>query len=373
MDDKNNLLRGYLDNLVNKQNLNFLDVVVNRDGERIFDYGGGFDKSDKKRYFFFSCTKPIVSACVLKLVEEGKICVETPVSKYLPAFSDAFVIENGVKRRAGEIKIKHLLTMTSGLSYDYDTEPFREVLAATGGKASTAEICNAFVKTPLLFSSGERFYYGLSFDVLGSVIEKITETPLDEYVKKTIFEPLEMFDSGFTRGDGEAENLKDLYAKTADGKTVKVENANGLVFTPNYLSGGAGVVSTTEDYMKFDDCLTNGGIAANGYRLLKESSVKDMAKNHVGEISVNNGFTCVQGDDYAYGYGVRTRIKPAKFGLPVGEFGWDGAAGSYFMCDSENRVTVFVGMCLMNWPATFKGEHLKIVEKIYENFGISKN
>lgn len=236
MNDKNNSLRGYLDNLVNNQNLNFLDVVVNRGGERIFDYGGGFDKSDKKRYFFFSCTKPIVSACILKLVEEGKLSVETPVSKYLPAFSDAFVIQNGVKRKAGEIKIKHLLTMTSGLSYDYDTEPFREVLAATGGRASTAEICNAFVKTPLLFNSGERFYYGLSFDVLGAVIEKIAETPLDEYVKKTIFEPLEMFDSGFTRGDGEAENLKDLYAKTADGKTVKVKNANGLVFTPNYIA-----------------------------------------------------------------------------------------------------------------------------------------
>ena len=246
----------------------------------------------------------------------------------------------------------------------------KEILAATDGKASTAEICEAFVKTPLLFNPGERFYYGLSFDVLGVVIEKVTGTHLDEYVKKTIFEHLGMFDSGFTRGDGEAENLKALYAKTADGITVKVKNANELVFSPYYLSGGAGVVSTTEDYMKFADCLTNGGKAANGYRLLKESSVKDMAKNHVGEISVNNGFTCVQGDDYAYGYGVRTRIKPLNFGLPVGEFGWDGAAGSYFMCDLENRVTVYIGMCLMNWPATFKREHLKIVKTIYDSLEI---
>ena len=369
-DGKNNLLCGYLDNLVKRQNLNFLDVVANKDGKKVFGYGGGFDKSDRKRYFVFSCTKPIVSACILKLVEEGKLDVETPLSKYLPAFSEAFIIENGVRKKAGEMKIKHLLTMTSGLSYNYDTEPFREILAATDGKASTAEICEAFVKTPLLFNPGERFYYGLSFDVLGVVIEKVTGTPLDEYVKKTIFEPLGMFDSGFTRGDGEAENLKALYAKTADGITVKVKNANELVFSPYYLSGGAGVVSTTEDYMKFADCLTNGGKAANGYRLLKESSVKDMAKNHVGEISVNNGFTCVQGDDYAYGYGVRTRIKPLNFGLPVGEFGWDGAAGSYFMCDLKNRVTVYIGMCLMNWPATFKGEHLKIVKTIYDSLEI---
>ena len=93
-----------------------------------------------------------------------------------------------------------------------------------------------------------------------------------------------------------------------------------------------------------------------------------LATEQVKNISVQNTFTCVQGEDYGYGLGVRVRQSPTAWGLPVGEFGWDGAAGSYVMVDPERKISVFIGMHVRNWPEVFTGKHLEIVEAIYKEF-----
>ena len=108
-------------------------------------------------------------------------------------------------------------------------------------------------------------------------------------------------------------------------------------------------------------------MALGGGDILNENSIKTLYTESVKSISVNNNFTCVQGDDYGYGLGVRTRFKPTEYGLPITEFGWDGAAGSYLMVDPINKVSVFIAMHVENWPEFFTGKHLEIVKLIYEN------
>ena len=122
-----------------------------------------------------------------------------------------------------------------------------------------------------------------------------------------------------------------------------------------------------EDYAKFALAMANDGKGENGAQILKPETIKDIYSPVLASISVNNGFTCVQGKDYGYGLGVRTRIRETEWGLPKGEFGWDGAAGSYLMVDPVNKVTVVVGMHIRNWTPIFSGEHLKIVELIYKH------
>ena len=136
--------------------------------------------------------------------------------------------------------------------------------------------------------------------------------------------------------------------------------------TSAYESGGAGLVSTVEDYLRFADALACKGMAKNGYRLVKGETLQLLTSKQITGLSVNNGFTCVQGDDYNYGLGVRVRQKPTAWGLEEGEFGWDGAAGSYVMIDPHKELAVFIGMHIREWPFVFTGKHLEIVEKIYK-------
>jgi CubicO group peptidase (beta-lactamase class C family) len=184
-------------------------------------------------------------------------------------------------------------------------------------------------------------------------------------VKEVIFAPLQMGQSHF---DNSETNIPDIYMAYENGAVEKIEEGKILIPTPAYESGGAGLVSTVEDYIRFADALACGGVAANGYQVLKKDALQQLVFGHLKEISVDNGFTCVQGEDYGYGLGVRVRQKTTDWGLSEGEFGWDGAAGSYVMIDPDKKVSVFMGMHLRNWPAVFTGKHLEIVEKIYKAF-----
>jgi hypothetical protein len=111
-------------------------------------------------------------------------------------------------------------------------------------------------------------------------------------------------------------------------------------------------------------------LAKNGYRVLGKEGLKNLVSEQLKEISISNNFTCVQGGDYGYGLGVRIRQVSTDWGLNKGEFGWDGAAGSYVMMDSEKKVSIFIGLHLRNWPLVFKGKYLPIVEKIYRELAL---
>ena len=136
--------------------------------------------------------------------------------------------------------------------------------------------------------------------------------------------------------------------------------------TRNYRNGGSSLVSTVRDYSIFADTLASGGISENGYRLIKPETIEKMKEHQFDALDIKSSFTCVQGTDYAYGLGVRVRTRALECGIPVGEFGWDGAAGSYVLMDTDNGISITMGMNILFWPNIFTGEHLNIAKLIYE-------
>lgn len=323
-------------------------------------YSLNYCATGREKLNMYSLTKPLTAVCGLKLIENGVINFSDPVAKYVPAAADAYVIKDGKKVTVGDkMTLEHLFTMSSGLSYTVNEE-VRKLLKVTDNSASTEDVVNAMFKAPLCFEPGERFMYGFSHDVLGLVIEKASCRSFAEFMKKTVFEPLDMFDSGF-------HNNVDVLGqyKYVDGALTAVGSENTMSLGKNYESGGAGLISTVEDYIKFADMLASGGIGYNSYRVLSEESVELMRTGKMGGLNINNSFTCIQGNDYDYGYGVRVRTKSTEWGLPAGEFGWDGAAGSYVMVDPVNRISVVIGMNMLLWTDVFMGKHLEIVKAVY--------
>ena len=168
--------------------------------------------------------------------------------------------------------------------------------------------------------------------------------------------------------DNSEKDVADVYMAYENGAIEKIEEDKILLPTRNYESGGAGLVSTVEDYLRFANALACKGKAKNGYQVVNEETLQLLTSNQITNMSVNNGFTCVQGDAYDYGLGVRVRKRPTEWGLDKGEFGWDGAACSYVMIDPNKEIVIFIGMHIRNWPFVFTGKHLPIVEKIYRDF-----
>ena len=152
---------------------------------------------------------------------------------------------------------------------------------------------------------------------------------------------------------------------TKDGKVERTDKQNWLVFGDNYDSGGAGVLSTVEDYVKFAKMLALDGVSVDGKRIIGKESLELIRAPQCEKMGVQNAFTCIQGGEYSYGLGVRTRKNATEWGLPVGEYGWDGAASSYLMVDPVNGISIVMGMNMLDWPNNFEREHLRIVEKVY--------
>ena len=358
----------YIEKLCEEKGISYLDVRLYKGYEEVFSYGkaNGEQPTGKERLYLFSATKPMTVVCAMRLIEEGKMSLDDTVESYLPAYKDAFLLDkNGnAALTKNKMTIRHLLTMSGGLSYDVQTKPVQELLQKTDGKPTTEQAVSTFIKTPLSFEPGERFQYSLCHDVLAAVIEKVSGIRFSVYMNEIIFQPLGMTDSGFHT---ESKGIYDMYDCDENGKIWQIEPYNRLVLGENYDSGGAGVISNVDDYAKFAVALANGGVAENGVRLLKEKTLEEVRSTAHADMQVENAFTCVQGGEYAYGLGVRVRTKDTPWGLQKGEYGWDGAAGTYLMIDPRNKIAVVVGMHLLSWPYLFRGEQLKIVQKLYED------
>lgn len=356
--------KAYLEYLIEKKNIPYLDICVGKGQEEIFRHFA--DRHGKttgeEQLYLYSCTKPLTVVGAMRLVERGVIGLDDPVEKYLPAYADTFILnEKGEPvPTKNKMTVRHLFTMSGGLTYDINTPPLQEIKRET---SKTTEFVSGFVKTPLSFEPGERFQYSLCHDVLAAVVEVASGKRFSEYMQEEIFTPLGMADTGFHNMP--KEDFADMYTATENGEIQRITPINTLEVGSDYDSGGAGVISRVKDYAKFARVLACNGVAENGYRLLGEEALLEIRREQHSKLTVNNTFTCVQGEDYAYGLGVRTRMKETAWGLPVGEFGWDGAAGAYLLVDPVRGISIVMGMHVLNWPFVFTGEHLKLVQCIY--------
>ena len=342
----------------------FCAVVCSKENNEIFRYTYGASVTCEEPLQMYSCSKPVTAIAAMMLLERGLLHLNDEAEKYLPELSGCFLLNESGKKVSPKkkITIRHLLTMTAGFTYDVDTEPIKK-LQRDNPLADLRKFISAFVQSPLAFEPGAKFQYSLCYDVLAGVIEGAAEKKFSEFVKENIFQPLEMYNSNF---DNRKTNFPQMYQAEKNGKISLVDGKNRLILSKNYESGGAGLISTVEDYAKFSRFLAQGGVNVRGERLLGESYIKLMASEQVGKIAVKNNFTCVQGDDYGYGFGVRVRKRATDWGLPPGEYGWDGAAGSYHMIDPKNKISIVIGMNILGWPYVFTGRHLEIVYAIYK-------
>lgn len=227
--------------------------------------------------------------------------------------------------------------MTAGLDYNLYAPGIRSAMET--GKTTTQELVEAMAQTVLGFEPGTRFRYSLCHDVLGALIEKWSGMTLGAYMQKHIFAPLGMKDSFFGMPK-DKNRLAQLYRFDEERQVQVAKLENPYQLTENYESGGAGLTSTTADYAVFLDALACDGISKNGYRLLQPSSVALMSQNHLSGQALEDFHALHPG--YGYGFGVRTHMDKTKSGSlsPIGEFGWDGAAGAFSLVDRQNKLSV---------------------------------
>lgn len=354
------------------------DIIIKRHHETLFRYQSGtcdYDAkvpvSGKELYYMYSCTKPVTCTAALQLVEQGLLELDAPVSRYLPEYADAFVLKDGVPTQVSHpITIRHLFTMTAGLTYDRQTAPILQTIRENPN-ATTKELVSSFIRSPLSFEPGLRYQYSLCHDVLAAVIEVVSGLPFSAYMKQNIFGPLDMADTGFIIPEEKKSRLAAQFTCPQTGLIIPFLTPNSYQLTPCYESGGAGLYSSVEDYSRFTDAMANYGEGLTGARILKPETVDLMRSEQMHSFVMNNNFSTPAGPGYGYGLGVRTLLrKDHGERSSLGEFGWDGAAGSYMMMDPAYGLSIFFAMHVLNWPTCIGCGHAPMRDLTYEILGL---
>ena len=336
------------------------DREVLRRAYGVLDIDTGAPMPDEPIFRMYSMSKPITSAAAMILLERGVISLDDPVSRYLEGFRNQQVWQDGQLVPAErDVTVNDLLNMTSGLTYpDMATEPGRRMnelfeqaiaRAKAGSGYSTVELCNLIGQQPLVFQPGTRWQYGTSADVLGAVVEVASGMAFGDFLRKELFEPLGMADTDFYVPAEKRDRFATMYQWHADEPRLRPYLGSHLVildFTqpPAFQSGGAGLASTLSDYSRFARMLLNGG-ELDGKRILKPETVAFMHSDRLtAQQKPFYNWDALRG--FTYGNLMRLlddaqNIDPQLCGVGhVGEYGWDGWAGTYFMADPANRMIV---------------------------------
>lgn len=367
MSELTSKLNGLLQRAIHNGEIAGANLLIIKDGKELVYTEAGHANIEKNVPFkrdticrIYSMSKPVTSVAAMILMERGKLELGQPVGDILPAFRDMKVWEDGKQVPAKRwLLVKDLLCMTSGLSYggeDVAGQQVWRILEDMDARlyednpVSTEEFAERIAACDLSFHPGAEWMYGTSADILGCVIQKVTGMPYGEFLKKEIFEPLGMTDTGFYVPEEKKHRLAEAYERTADGVKVYETNHLGIryngVGAPAFESGGAGLLSTVDDYAKLAAMLMNGG-TYNGVQILKPKTVEFMTTAKLTpwqQESVWKSWDGMYG--YTYSNLLRIMIEPgmAQFNTWKGEYGWDGWLGTYFCNSPSNKVTILL-MC----------------------------
>ncbi len=321
------------------------DLVVYKDGECVLRHMNGYSDLEnkvkingKERYNLYSCSKVITCTAALQLWEKGLFSLEDKLSDYMPEFKEMTVrTDEGIKRAEKSILVKHLFEMTAGFSYDCFSPQLKKAVEETDGKCPTREVMKYLAKEPLLFEPGDRWEYSLCHDVLAAFVEVISGEKFETYVKKNIFDILGMKDSTFMLPEEEIETVAPQY-RFQDGKAVSIgKPIVNYKFGSEYASGGAGGISTVDDYIKFAEALRT-------HKLLKAETIELMKTDRLSDYQKSNYWP---GGTHGYGLGVRCS-KGEKMHV---DFGWGGAAGALLAIDTQNDISIYFSTHLLSSPA----------------------
>ena len=331
------------------------EVAVTHHGKPVFRSSAGYSDRELTKpvspndiYRMYSVTKVTTCIAAMRLVEQGKLGLDDPVSKYLPAFAYLTVTgKNGKPTPAqNTMTVFHLFTMTGGLNYEKDTGPVLRALQDPA--ANTVSVCNAIARSPLDFEPGTNFKYSLCHDVLAAVVEVASGMRFADYTRTQIFEPLGMHNTCFHLSEEQKSRLAALYNfrdKALELTYLEEDNTNIMKSCPNFDSGGGGLYSTTNDQLRFLTVLANGGKTEDGYSLLRPETIELLTVNRLQKSALPN---FAKGFLFGYGWGLCgcVHMDPvvSRARSAVGEFGWHGAGGCYAMIDPVNEVAIFYAM-----------------------------
>jgi len=336
-------------------------VLVARHGEVVHSATGGWSDTERTQPWaddtvvrMFSMTKPITSVAAMMLYEEGAFELKDPVSAFIPAFAESRVYRSGSAQKpltdpvVEPMRIWHLLTHTSGLTYGFHQSHVTDALYRAGGydwgvpTGDLAAHCDAWAALPLAFQPGSEWLYGHSTDVLGRVVEVASGLPLDEFFRTRIFDPLGISELWFTVPEAARHRCADLWIAGPDGTAI----AGGSPLMPpegmGWLSGGAGLWGTVGDYAKFTQMLLRGGDGLLGPRTLAYMTRNHLPGNADLEQYGRPLFAETTFDGVGFGLGFAVNLDPVatKVLTSPGEYTWGGAASTVFWNDPLEDLTV---------------------------------
>lgn len=346
-----------------------IDVLVARRGRIAFRFTGG--KRDiaageaiepDTLYRIYSMTKPITSAAVMLLVEEARVRLTDPISKFFPEFGEMEVYQSGTQApfatvpSTTPITIRHLLTHTAGLGYGIgDQHPVEKHIEATllpllarDPEVTLADLARELATFPLLHQPGTAWRYSLGIDVLGAIIEQVSGSSFAEFLQERLFVPLGMADTFFTVPEAKRPRLGPVYTRTDTGLEPQPDSMIMAYTRANaHPNGGGGLVSTTSDYLAFAQMLLDGGRAPDsrgGDQILSPRTIDVMIRPHVAPDTPG-----WQRPGLGFGYGGSVVCDPDM--LPSyatrRRFGWGGAAGTRFWVEPEEQLLGIVMIQLM--------------------------
>jgi CubicO group peptidase (beta-lactamase class C family) len=333
----------------------------------------------------YSMTKPVTGVAMMILYEEGKWHPSDPVSKYIPEFAHLKVFK-GVDESGNMIleepvhppTMSQLMTHTAGFTYGFfGNTPVDKLYRSERvlESQSLQEMIDKLAKMPLLYQPGTRWVYSVSMDIQGYLVEKLSGQSLPDFMQKHIFEPLGMKDSGFYVSKEKRNRFATSYSEKANGELVSGAMADGLptdyAAPPSMASGGGGMVSTAQDYLRFAQMLLNGG-ELDGVRILGPETVKLMTSNHIDERLETGDFPPLGPQPgLGWGYDCAVYHDPRRTDEIVGKgtFFWVGAADTWFWVDPTNDI-VFIGMTQRllgpHWPNVENLTHAPVYQALLQ-------
>ena len=361
--DRLNRITDWMQRYVDEKKFPGSSLLIKRNGSEVFysnvgnrDISDGLPFERDTIVRIYSMTKLITSVILMKLVERGLFSLETPVSEFIPSFKNMrSLIPNAKSINQTEIcdtpTLHHLLTHTSGLSYSFNPGLLAGEMERAGltmgemFNMTLEDAANELSKLPLSFKPGTRWEYSVSTDLLGRVIEIVSGKTLDRVFREEIFDPLGMEETSFKIDPKSIDRFASLYSPLEGNSLALVDHRDTTPYLkPLLFSGGGGLVSTIDDYMKFGEMICAGGIY-NNTRILSSSTLDFMRLNHLrGDIASlgPESFAEQPMDGMGFGLGGAVVLNPGLTRIPgnVGDFGWGGMASTFFWTDPVNNMSV---------------------------------
>jgi CubicO group peptidase (beta-lactamase class C family) len=305
----------------------------------------------------YSMTKPITSVALMSLMEQGHFQLDDAARRWIPALGKLEV--DGQGKLASDITIRQLLTHTAGFSYGFEPEKYpvdklyAKIWRTRTHDQTLEQIMQTVLEFPLLAQPGTLWHYSIATDICGYLVELISGMPFADYLQQTIFDPLGMIDTAFEVPADKIDRFATLYGYTPDDPLAQLETNDSSPFISSISgipvrlhSGGGGLTSTAQDYLRFAQMMLNRGELA-GHRIIKPETVALMTTNHVAEALLPLSFNGVAPGPYSgYGFGLGycINMNPENTGAAGsrGDFGWGGMADTYCWVDPEQQLVAIL-------------------------------